>query len=256
MNCLNLENVVSKDFRYDYAPSKLKVDDLTRLFELCKQYRESQGPIKLTVTYETQVNLLISLYFEDGRKSLKYVREQLADSGLLDYLDVYINQAEERGIKEVLTFTAWIHGNDNTLPNYPADSLRPHTHPYRAPTDTSPVNTYTIFSELRTVDSITGKFWGIHFEDIDETLPLQFMAQHSKLSKLITSDSLKSRNNDKFTTFWTTLRQTTTNEEHCAMFPGPTQQMILDFNSRNWLHGIENVGNNLYLLILFDDYIL
>ena len=51
--------------------------------------------------------------------------------------------------------------------------------------------------------------------------------------------------------WWKKLEEISTNEM-CVKFPKKGEKLTLDFNSRNYLHGIKNIGKNLYLIILFD----
>jgi hypothetical protein len=247
-------------FSVDYSQRVLNFveEDIRILFRICEDYRKSIGD-PLAVGFDKEVNLLCRIDF-DERGTLKQVREFLTDTTLYHYLKTFIDQAENNDIKEVSTFRCWIQGNDDGLPMSGIKKLSAHTHPFRIPNDMGPSNTRTFVVPLLLRESITEYFWAKYIENTLDTVPkdfvkLQTLLKSMKLSSQ-NSEKLKTKQNSDFMNCWQNLRESYSTEEKKYFLPDKNTQMIIDFNSKNWLHGVDNINSNLYLFVLFDDYIV
>jgi hypothetical protein len=224
----------------DYKPSQLKIvdSDVGLLFDICKQNMKEKNAL---VGFENEVNLLFKIHFNAGG-TLKEVREFLINTKLYSYLKIFIDEVEKDKIKTLSQFVCWIQGNDKSLPINNIKKLSAHTHPYRIHDDSVPINTRTFIVPILIREEIKEYFWFKYIENTMDTMPKK---------------SLLSGFNDSFDfiNWWEKLRVNFPGEEKKYFLPNINQQMIINFNSRNWLHGIDDINSNLYLYILFDDII-
>lgn len=224
----------------DYKPSELKItnEDIQLLFEISEKYMKNKSKL---IGFENEVNLLFKIHF-DEEITIKKIRDLLIDTKLYTYLKVFIDQVEKDKIKNLSQFVCWIQGNDESLPINNIKKLSAHTHPYRINDDSVPINTRTFIVPILIREEIKEYFWFKHIKNSTDTMPKKF----------ILSNFLDSFN---FINWWENLRLNLPGEEKKYLLPNTDQQMIINFNSRNWLHGIDDINSNLYLYILFDDII-
>jgi len=243
------------EFEFKYSPLKFDTSNIDVLIDLAVQYRNDVGDA-LAVGFEKEVNLVCKIDFMPERKTLKDLQDTLKTMPIYSYVKDYIDQADAFGIKKISTFRCWIQGNDQRLPFQNISILSAHTHPYNMPSDTSPTNTYTIICPLR-VDDVTEYFWAKWIEDAANTIPMEWFNiedRYKKIPGALSSNFVKIKRNTTFMEWWDHLRKTSSGEEIKAMLPKNNEEMLVTFNSKNCLHGVDNIGNNLYFYILFDDY--
>jgi len=243
------------DFKFSYSPLKLDISNIDVLVNMAVQYRQNVGDA-LAVGFEKEVNLVCKIDFFPERKTLKDLREIVSNHPLYPYVKVYIDQAEMYGIKQISTFRCWIQGNDEKLPFQDIPILSAHTHPYGMPEDSSPTNTYTIVCPLR-INTVEEYFWAKWIENAKDTIPLEWFEiedRYKKIPGVLSSDFVKVKRNTAFMECWDNLRKNSPGEEVRAMLPKINEEMLVTFNSKNWLHGVDNVSSNLYFYMLFDDY--
>ena len=238
------------EFKFHYEPAKIQVENLTPLFALCKQY-ESVG---MAMSSYVGVNSICN-FFKD-RMTFADLREKLKGSAILDYIDSNLKQAEDAGIKTFANFSCWIQGNNFELSNEPVYQLGAHTHPFRMPYDLNPAYTYTIITSLAVGNEVTECFWAKWIEDLSTTITSDWKLLESKSRAIVDSFYRSEKIAANTMAHWAKLRDQSPGEEVKAMLPKQGEQMTVDFNSKNWLHGIDDIGNNLYLYVLFDDYTL
>ena len=238
------------EFKFHYEPAKIQVNDLSPLFALCKQYKS----VGMAMSDYVGTNSICN-FFKD-RMTFDELRDKLRDSEIIKYIEPCIKQTEETGIKTFANFSCWIQGNNSELSSNQVHQLGAHTHPFRMPYDLGPAYTYTIITSLSVGDTVTECFWAKWIEDLSTTITSDWKLLESKSRAIVDSFYRSDKIAANTMAHWAKLREESSGEEVKAMLPKQGEQMTVDFNSKNWLHGIDNIGNNLYLYVLFDDYTL
>lgn len=238
------------EFKFDYAPTKIQVEDLSHLFDLCKQYKS----VGMAMSSYVNINSICNI-FSKNKMTFDDVRNKLSPD-ILRYVEPYLEQAEESGITEFSNFSCWVQGNNSNLPVGPVYQLDAHTHPFGMPHDTKPAYTYTIVSSLRVGEVVNEYFWAKWIDDLSTTITKDWKLLESKSSAIVDSFYRSEKIAANSVAHWKRLRIESPREEVRAPLPKQGEQLIVNFNSKNWLHGIDNISDNLYLYVLFDDYIL
>jgi len=207
------------------------------------------NPLPIAPGFEEEVNVVCKIDVP-SYQTLDEVRSKISNQTLLNYLEPIITEAEDTGIKNVTQFRVWIQGNNQRL-TYPSSKLSAHTHPYGDITEEGIVNTYTVIIPLVIEkESVTEYFWAKWVDRVEKTVT-------SKL-KLLNSNKLGASNRGMtipaFHEWWNKIKTESLNEQVIVKFPNKDEKLILDFDSKSYVHGVENIGNNMYLLILFDRY--
>ena len=165
---------------------------------------------------------------------------------LSNYLDTIFKEAEVNEISSLKHLCVWIQGNHEKL-NYSCSKLDAHTHLDGDLNANSIINTHTVIIPLFIENTVTESFWLRWIGDVEHTITAKLKILNSigmgTVSKEIRVPALSE--------WWKKLEEISTNEM-CVKFPKKGEKLTLDFNSRNYLHGIKNIGKNLYLIILFD----
>ena len=223
--------------KFNYKPFEFK-DTAEYFLKLSKLTVSSSRGQKLDVVCKIDRDI-----------ALRDLREQITDEFLLNYLEPIIKEVEDSGIKSITNFLVWVQGNNIKL-NYPSSQLEPHTHLHQGLSHGT-INTCTVVIPLLITDMITENFWANWINAIDQTAP-------AKLKILNSMKAEGERSNASVPTllreWWDTLKDSNSTPDIVLRFPNKDEKLIFDFDSKNHLHGIENITNNLYLLILFDGY--
>jgi len=238
---------------FEYIPNDTTLDAELYL-RLAKEYRDS-NELRSVPGFEKEVNLICKIDADNKNYiSISQVQERMS-SDMLESLVFVLKQAETFGITNVNQFRVWIQGNNKIL-GYPSPYLSAHTHPGGDITDSSPYNTYTVIIPLHIEKTVTEYFWAKWIENVGNTVPfkLKFLNSTPERSEHFKSEKGREVLIPAFREWWDNLRKNTNTEEKIVMLPNIGNWLTLDFNSRSWLHGIDNIEDNLYLIILFDGY--
>jgi hypothetical protein len=233
-------------FNFDYSPIDY-VDNIDTFFQLVKAYNIANPPQRTTI--EQNLNLICEID-ENRYMPLEYVKSKIPGEFLSNYLAPIFEEADGSGITSLMHFRAWVQGNHREL-LYPCSQLDAHTHldeDLQGTFTNDPIHTRTVIIPLQIENNITESFWANWIDDIPQTVTPKLKVLNSmnmdKVSKEIT--------NSAFGEWWDKLKERVNTNELDIKFPSEKEKLTLDFNSRNYLHGIDNIGNNLYLIILFD----
>jgi len=223
--------------KFNYTPFESK--DIAEYFlKLSKLTVLSSRGQKLDVVCKIDKDILI-----------RDLRAQITDKFLLNYLEPIIKEAEDYGIKSITNFLVWVQGNNIKL-NYPSSQLEPHTHLHQSLSHGT-INTYTVVVPLSITEVITENFWANWINAIEQTAPAKLKILNSLKAPGEQSNALDPT---LLKEWWNTLKDSNSTPDIVLRFPNKDEKLTFDFDSKNHLHGIENITNNLYLLILFDGY--
>jgi hypothetical protein len=232
----------NEKFKFEY--SSFEYTDASRLFlKLATEYH-TINPIQDELPAQG-LDLLFEVDSEEYL-SLQAVRQCVPKNLLSTYLDPLFKEAEYAGITSLLHFRVWIQGNHEQL-RYPCNQLDAHTHLDGDLNDNRVINTHTVIIPISINDAVNEYFWAKWIDEVEHTLTPKL--------KILSSMDISALSKDvrvpAFSEWWNRLEQIR-NDEVVVPFPKKGQKLTLDFNSRNNLHGIKNIGNNLYLIALFD----
>lgn len=242
-NSVHFENKI----KFNYSPMEF-VDNVDFFIRLSEEHARNTN-LPLFVPRDNPIDLICKLYNSgDQHISLQDIRSRLPNEKLLEYIEPILKDAEDYGITAVQNFQIFLQGNNKKL-NYPAPQLGSHTHLFGDIESNDIINTYTVVIPLFIEEEITEMFWAKWIDDIKPTVT-------SKLKILLMNKSSKTQHliNSAFSEWWDALRKNSVNNEFTLKLPNKKEKLILDFNSRNFVHGVDNLGNNIYLMMLFDGY--
>jgi glutamyl/glutaminyl-tRNA synthetase len=194
--------------------------------------------INLMLTHQTPENECIQM---------TDLRGKIQNKEFLEKIEPLIKEIEDAGIKTIRSFHVHLIGN-NKLLNYPRTQVDPHTHVYGELLSNEVVNTCVAVMPVLIVENITEYFWAKWVNDIKETLTPKMRF----LTLMKNNDVMRS--GPIFAEWWDKMRTNNSNQELQIKLPKNDEKLILDFDSRRFVHGVDEMNDNIYLVILFDGY--
>jgi hypothetical protein len=243
-----MNSLVQGKEKFNFSYSSFEPTDNAELFiNLANEYNTANPPQRSTI--EQHLDLLCEIDNENYML-LDDIRSHISNKFLLTYLEPILKEAEVSGIKSLIHFRVWIQGNHKKL-NYPCSHLDAHTHldeDLQGTFTNDPIHTHTVIIPLYINNSITESFWANWITDVPQTVTPKLKILNSMGIDKVSTEIVTSALGE----WWNSLKELASNNEVIIKFPNLGEKLTLDFNSRNYLHGINNIGNNLYLIILFD----
>jgi len=243
MNNLVQDNAI---FKFKYSPVEV-VNDTDVFIQLVTEYSLTSPSQRTNI--DQKIDLLLEVHSREYI-SLESVKEKISNKFLLNYLDPVFEEAKDAGVEQLKHLQVWIQGAHDNL-NYPYTQLDEHTHFDSWVSVPGVVNTHTVIIPLFINSSITESFWANWIENIEQTvtskLKILMSMDVKKIDKIVMQTAFKE--------WWAKLKEVESTNRVKIRFPDMGEKLTLDFNSRNFLHGITGVGSNLYLIIVFDKWV-
>jgi hypothetical protein len=240
---MNSSVTANEKFKFEYSSFEY-TDSWGPLLKLANQYYQS-NPINQTMNQ--QLDTLCAVYEREKDLSIKDIKERITDTCLLQYLEVIFEETIKEGIKSSMYFGAWLQGNHRVL-NHPSPQLYPHTHLYNELPSNTPIMTHTVIIPLQINNEITETFWAKWVDDLPTTIPPRLKILMSLNKDRVSDNTLRSAFNE----WWNNLEKNGNNEMLNIKLPDKGEKLTFNFDSRNYIHGISNLSDNLYLIAVFD----
>lgn len=248
------------EFKFKYSANEIASANLTDIVADFNKNKANQIQTYLS-SPEHEINVLYRLDTNDFY-TINDIRTELAPSKIIDCLSGILDQAELDGIKGCNEFGVWLHGNTDGFPNI--NKLSGHTHTQGHVFSKDKCQVYTVIVPISVTEEITDTIWATWIDDIEEKVPKAPNRLLPKSSSPFSTNKASSSFEEKFRIWntqvrnlrgwWDHLRDQSPNEELKLLFPNKDEKLIIDFNATNWLHGVEHIKNNVYLVVLFDAY--
>lgn len=252
-------NTVMEPFKYNYSNNELGPVDIDEFFGFYQQYKSNHpAGQQYLIDPEHEINVLAILENSDYL-TLDNLLEQLPNTEIRTHISTVLEHVRKQGITKFKKFSIWLHGNHPNLPTIKQLSGHTHEDPAR-PLDQS-CKVYTMIYPLHITEPVADTIWSVWIDDINSTRPgqLKDMRVASFMNSKIKSFEVRFiawRNMIKaMRVWWDSLRVQTKNTELKLLFPAANQQLTLEFNASSWLHGVENIQNNLYLIVLLEEHV-
>jgi len=241
-----MNNLVQEKEQFNFAYSPFEFTDNSDLFlNLANDYYKA-NPVHRSMTQQLDSICVIN---EEKNLLLTDIKKRIHNKFLSNYLDVVFEEAAREGIKSTVFFGVWIQGNHKDL-NHPQPQLYPHTHLNGDLHREDAILTHTVIIPLQINNTINETFWAKWISDLPTTIPAKLKILNSLDSDRVSKDTLRSAFNE----WWNELREIPKNEMLNIKLPNKGEKLTIDFNSRNYIHGINNLSDNLYLIAVFDGY--
>ena len=243
-----MNSLVQDKEKFNFSYSPFEFTDNSELFiNLANEYNTANPPQRSTI--EQHLDLLCEI--DDGKYLLlEDIKKRISNQFLSQYLDGVFEEASKSGITSLIHFRVWVQGNHKDL-NHVCTQLDPHTHldgDLRGLFSDDPILTHTVIIPLQINSTITELFWARWIDNISRTVTSKLKILNSMNIETVSKDI----QNSAFGEWWNSLKETVETETLDIKFPDKDEKLTLDFNSRSFLHGIDNISNNLYLIVLFD----
>jgi hypothetical protein len=244
-----MNNSVQANEQFNYKYSSVDSTDKSETFiDLANNY------YKLNLVQYSPLGHKLNLVCQvdnENYMSMDDLRSNILDNFLSTYLEPVIKEAEDSGIKSLVHFRVWIQGNHERL-KYPCSQLGAHTHLdgnlYGTGEYKDNIITHTVIIPLLIKNTITESLWAKWIDNPDTTITPKL-----KVISLMGIDKVPPEiTTPAFCEWWEKLKETNSTNEVALKFPDNGQKLTIDFNSKNFLHGVDTIGNNLYLIVLFD----
>jgi len=226
-------------FNYTYKNNNQPKLDIQPLIDL---YYSNVGKVQ---TFSKDIpELSANTLFRDRSskfKSLNDLRSALDQIGYLQYFETAFNEAEADGIEGCYDFFTILQGQHDAVPKRTGMAI--HTHGQRD--ESNKDHTYTKIYPLAVSQNISETIWAkwVDYENV-VVPPINYDSP-------ITTPEF-----DAYATKWFKhLEAKSIGDELLITFPDSSKSLTLNFNGGNWLHGVKSISSNLYLVVIFNDYI-
>jgi hypothetical protein len=233
-----------EQFNFSYSPFEF-TDNSDLFLNLANDYYKA-NPIHKSMTQHLDSICVIN---DEIELPLTEIKKRIHNEELSKYLDIVFEEAVNAGIKSSVFFGVWIQGNNKNL-NHPRPELYPHTHLNGDLDREDAILTHTVIFPLQINNEIKETFWAKWIDDLPTTIPTKLKILMSLTKDCVSKDTLRS----VFNEWWRELKETPNNEMLNIKLPNKGEKLTINFNSRNYIHGINNLSDNLYLIAVFDGY--
>lgn len=230
---------------FNFCYSSFESIDKSDLFLNLADIYYKANPIHQSMNQ--QLDIVCAIDNEKKDLSIKDIKERITDKFLLEYLDTIFEETIREGIKSSVFFGVWIQGNHKDL-NHPSLQLYPHTHLYAELESNTAIMTHTVIIPLQINNTVTETFWAKWIDDLPTTIPSKLKILMSLNRDRVSKDTLRSAFNE----WWNNLKKIGNNKMLNVKLPNKGEKLTINFDSRNYIHGISDLSDNLYLVAVFD----